>query len=83
MAAAALAAGAQTSSVTIYGSLDQYSNAMHSSSGATVKSLEDDAHLRSRLGFRGYEDVGDGYAAKFQLEGDFSTAPVSMLRPPR
>jgi predicted porin len=79
MAGTARAAGAQTSSVTIYGSLDQYRNAMHRSSGATVKSLEDGACLRSRLGFRGY----DGYAAKFQLEGGFSTVPVSILRPPR
>jgi predicted porin len=70
--ALASVAHAQTSGVTIYGSLDQYLNYMHSNSGATVKSLEDGAFLRSRIGFRGTEDLGDGYAAKFQLEGGFS-----------
>jgi predicted porin len=60
------------SNVTLYGVIDQYVNYMHSSSGATVKSLEDGAWLRSRLGFRGQEDLGDGYYAKFQMEGGFS-----------
>ncbi|WP_077034976.1 porin [Pelomonas sp. KK5] len=67
-----LAGGAQaqqqSSSVTIYGSLDQYLNYMTSSSGARVKALEDGALLRSRLGFRGVEDLGGGLSAKFQLE---------------
>jgi len=66
------AASAQTSSVTIYGVLDQYLNYMHSSSGASVKALEDGASLRSRLGFRGTEDLGSGLYAKFQLEGGLS-----------
>ena len=67
-----LVAGAQTSSVTVYGSIDQYLNYMHSSSGATVKSVEDGAWQRSRIGFRGVEDLGGGLSAKFQLEGGFS-----------
>lgn len=68
----AIAANAQ-SSVNVYGVIDQYINYMHSSSGAIVRSLEDGAWLRSRLGFRGTEDLGDGYYAKFLLEGGFST----------
>jgi len=56
------------SGVTIYGSFDQYYNHLSSSSGAKVNSLEDGSFLRSRLGFRGVEDLGGGYAAKFQLE---------------
>lgn len=56
------------SSVTVYGSFDEYLNYMHSTSGASVKALEDGAMLRSRLGFRGVEDLGGGYAAKFNLE---------------
>jgi predicted porin len=60
------------SSVTLYGVIDQYLNYMRSSSGATVKSLEDGAYLRSRFGFRGAEDLGGGYFAKFQIEGSFS-----------
>ncbi|MDC8785276.1 porin [Roseateles koreensis] len=66
--AATFAAQAESSSVTIYGSIDQYLNYMTSSSGAKVKALEDGALLRSRLGFRGTEDLGGGLAAKFQLE---------------
>jgi predicted porin len=63
---------AQASSVTVYGTLDQYLNYMKSSSGAKVKSLEDGAYLRSRLGFRGVEDLGGGLSAKFQLEHGLS-----------
>lgn len=72
LASGALAASAQSSGVTVYGSIDQYINYMHSSSGATIKSLEDGAFLRSRIGFRGTEDLGDGYAAKFQIEAGLS-----------
>ena len=61
------------SSVTVYGVIDQYLNYMHSSSGATIRSLEDGALTRSRFGVRGQEDLGDGYIAKFNLEGGFST----------
>jgi predicted porin len=68
----ATAAAHAQSSVTVYGNIDQYLNYMRSSSGATVKSLEDGAYLRSRLGFKGYEDLGDGYGAKFQMEGGLS-----------
>jgi predicted porin len=46
---------------------------MHSNSGVTIKALEDGAYLRSRIGLRGAEDLGDGYYAKFQVEGGFST----------
>ncbi len=62
-------------SVTLYGTVDQYLNYMHSSSGTSIKALEDGAFLRSRLGFRGVEDLGSGYAAKFQLEMGI-TAPL-------
>ncbi|WP_092948414.1 porin [Roseateles sp. YR242] len=65
---AATAVQAQ-STVTIYGSLDQYLNYMRSSSGARIKSLNDGEFLRSRFGVRGTEDLGDGLSAKFQLEG--------------
>ncbi|GGH64925.1 hypothetical protein GCM10010975_32220 [Comamonas phosphati] len=67
------AAVAQQSNVTIYGNLEQYVNYMRSSSGASLTSLEDGAMMRSRFGFRGVEDLGGGYAAKFQMESGFST----------
>lgn len=63
---------AAQSSVTLYGSIDQYLNHMRSSSGQRITSLEDGAWLRSRFGLRGVEDLGSGLSAKFQLEGGFS-----------
>lgn len=71
--AAAGTAQAQQSGITLYGVIDQYANYLRSSSGATVKSLEDGAFLRSRFGVRGVEDLGGGLSARFQVEGGFST----------
>ncbi|WP_326403940.1 porin [Methylibium sp.] len=59
-------------SVTLYGTLDQYLNYMRSDSGASLKTLNDGALLRSRWGLRGSEDLGGGLVAKFQLEQGFS-----------
>lgn len=61
-------APAPTSSVTLYGSIDQYLQHMRSSSGAQLTSLNDGAILRSRIGLRGSEDLGGGMAMKFTLE---------------
>lgn len=63
---------AQTSSVTLYGSIDQYLNYMKSSSGTSLTSLNDGSSLRSRVGFKGSEDLGNGLTAKFQLEHGLS-----------
>lgn len=63
----AAAASAQ-SSVTLYGTIDQYMSYLKSSSGTSVRSLEDGALLRTRWGLRGLEDLGGGYAAKFNVE---------------
>lgn len=73
LALAAAGAQAQSSSVNIYGSIDQYFNHMSSSSGAHVNALQDGKDLRSRLGFRGNEDLGGGLQARFQLEMGLST----------
>jgi predicted porin len=67
LAACGTAAFAQ-SSVTLYGTVDQYINTMKSSSGASATALEDGAFLRTRLGMRGVEDLGNGLQAKFNLE---------------
>ncbi|MGS0744120.1 porin [Glaciimonas sp. GG7] len=67
LAACATLAQAQTN-VTIYGDLDQYIGYIHSSTGKSVTGLNDGAILRSRLGFKGVEDLGGGYQAKFNLE---------------
>jgi predicted porin len=65
---AAAGAQAQSTHVTVYGSIDQYLNYMRSSSGASIKALQDGSMLRSRLGFRGLEDLGGGVSAKFNVE---------------
>jgi len=78
-AVASLAAGtaaAQTpltfshngANLTLYGDVDYYINYQKSSSGSSIVSLQDGAYLRTRLGFRGDKQVGDGYVAKFQAE---------------
>ncbi|MFC3109275.1 porin [Undibacterium arcticum] len=71
LAACSAAAQAQ-SNVTLYGDLDEYLGYIHSSSGAHITGLNDGTSLRSRLGFRGVEDLGAGYQAKFQLESGFN-----------
>lgn len=71
LAANALVANAQ-SSVTLYGVIDEYINYKHSSSGASITSLEDGGGIySSRWGIKGTEDLGGGYSAKFQLESGF------------
>ena len=71
IAAAAGSASAQ-SSVALYGTIDQYFNYMRSSSGASYTGMEDGAFLRSRMGFRGTEDLGGGLTVKFVLERGFN-----------
>lgn len=71
--AAALAQSAPAlSTVSLYGSVDQYLNVMRSSSGARLTSLNDGALLRSRVGLRGSEALGDGLSLKFVLEHGLS-----------
>jgi len=52
----------------VYGDFDEYVNHMHSSSGAKINALQDGAVLRSRLGFTGSKDFGNGYGGAFVLE---------------
>ena len=59
-------------SFMVYGDLDQYVNHMKSSSGAKINALQDGAVLRSRLGFTGSKDFGNGYGGGFTLETGFN-----------
>lgn len=72
MAAAALTACSTAalaqSSVTLYGTVDQYVSYLRSSSGEKSLALEDGALTRTRWGLRGSEDLGSGRRATFQLE---------------
>jgi predicted porin len=52
----------------VYGDFDEYVNHMRSSSGAKINALQDGAVLRSRLGFTGSKDFGNGYGGTFVLE---------------
>ena len=56
----------------VYGDFDEYVNHMSSSSGAKINALQDGAILRSRWGFTGSKEFGDGYGAAFTLESGFN-----------
>ena len=64
--------------VTIYGDVDQYIGYIHSDSGKSVTGVNDGAFLRSRIGVRGQEDLGDGYQAVFTLENGFGANNGAM-----
>ena len=72
LAASTTALAQSSSNVTLYGTVDQYLGYMHSSSGKSLWALNDGAILRSRIGLKGYEDLGGGYAATFTLENGFA-----------
>ena len=76
--AAAGAASAQ-SSVTVYGKIDLGLVIDSGASAGKSVRLSSGVTGGSRLGFKGSEDLGDGYKAAFQLETGFcadSAAPV-------
>jgi len=69
LAGAACSAQAQNgSSAVLYGTFDQYIGYISSSSGNSITGLNDGAILRSRLGVRGAEELGNGLQMKFTLE---------------
>lgn len=78
LAAAALlpaAACAQSSAVTIYGSIDggvRYQTNVDAA-GNGLLSTTSGNYYSNRLGFRGKEDLGNGLNAHFQLESGFNT----------
>jgi predicted porin len=77
LAAAALlpaAAFAQTSAVTVYGSIDgglRYQTNVDAA-GNGLLSTTSGNYYANRLGFRGKEDLGNGLNAHFQLESGFN-----------
>ena len=69
LAGAACSAHAQnTSGAVLYGNFDEYLGYIRSNSGNSITGLNDGAILRSRLGVRGTEDVGNGLQVKYTLE---------------
>jgi predicted porin len=71
---------AQTN-ITLYGNVDQYIGYIRSNGGASVTGLNDGAILRSRFGFRGVEEFGGGYQAKFNLETGFNADSGTIADP--
>lgn len=88
-AAAALAASlacppvsqAQTA-VTVYGLIDTVARTATNAAagGAGLRSLTDGAFTGSRLGFRGQEDLGDGWKALFLLEQGIDPSTGTTLQ---
>ena len=64
---------AQSSTVTIYGLIDEGVTHVDNVGGSRLNKLDDSVSQGNRLGFRGREDLGDGLAAVFTLEQGFST----------
>ena len=68
-----LRALAQSSTVTIYGLVDEGVTHVDNVGGSHLNKLDDSVSQGNRLGFRGREDLGDGLAAVFTLEQGYST----------
>lgn len=61
-------AQAQTSSVTVFGVLDLAVTSSDNGSAEPLRTLSQDGHASSRLGFRGVESLGGGLSAGFWIE---------------
>ncbi len=60
---------AAQSSVSIYGTIDAGAGYIKSTGAGHMAGLVTGGNTTSRLGFRGTEDLGGGWAASFRLEG--------------
>lgn len=76
---AGAASFAQSSSVTIYGTIDVGPTRVSNIGGNSSNRLDDSISQGNRLGFRGREDLGDGLEAFFNLEQGFA-ADTGTLR---
>jgi GBP family porin len=63
---------AQQSGVTIYGAVDSYVESARISNIGSFKRVSFNGVSPNRLGFRGSEDLGDGWRAGFVLEHGFA-----------
>jgi general bacterial porin, GBP family len=85
VAAAALASACAApafaqSAIRIYGILDTGPQTARLSNGARSNSLMQTAHVPTRLGFEGEEDLGDGLYAGFRLEQGFGLDTGNLLQ---
>lgn len=72
-------AHAQTSGVTIYGTIDAGVTRVSNIAGGSTVRLDDSISQGNRLGFRGREDLGNGLEAFFNLEQGYA-ADTGTLR---
>lgn len=72
LALCAIAPAASAQFLVIYGRLNVAVEAVGASHAAVDRSARRESNNRSVLGFRGEEDLGDGYKALFQIEGALS-----------
>ena len=69
----ASAAHAQNS-ITLYGLVDEGLNFTSNAQGHSAYQMKSGDFYGSRWGFKGSEDLGDGYRAIFQLENGFNAS---------
>ena len=77
----AAGAGAQTTSVTIYGSIDGGVDYISNAKGNSMFAVNAGKRTPDRIGFRGTEDLGDGLSANFQLENGFNSDTGAQSNP--
>ncbi|MET3234164.1 UNVERIFIED_ORG: outer membrane protein OmpU [Burkholderia sp. 1263] len=66
------------SSVTLYGIIDTGFTYINNQQGKYLLKFQDGANFGNRLGFKGVEDLGNGFKAIFQLESGFSLATGAL-----
>lgn len=75
---------APTSTVTVYGLFDaavrRANNVVAGDHAVTLTSMEDGLITGTRLGFRGTEDLGDGWRAGFVMESGFDPSNGNSLQ---
>lgn len=79
LAAIAVGAQAQSSSVTIYGTIDLGVTRVSNIGGQSTVRMDDSISQGNRLGFRGREDLGGGLEAFFNIEQGYA-ADTGALR---
>ncbi|MBB3213065.1 putative porin [Herbaspirillum sp. Sphag1AN] len=75
------AAWAENSSVTIYGVLDVFAGYQSTTIGGQKTNLSlvgNNGEMTSRIGFKGKEDLGQGYFAAFNLESGFDPSTGAL-----
>jgi predicted porin len=81
LATLSVAAHAQQSSVTVYGSLDGGVDYVSNAGGHSDKAVNTGRRSPDRFGFRGTEDLGAGLGAFFRIENGFNTDTGTSTRP--